>query len=370
MPTRPARCARPRGPALITGSMAAAHRHHRLHRCARAARGKWKRNTKLLPAPVCRSTGARCPDAGQGAEVKPAMRPSSPASGTSVPKAGGRRTRASTINMGGIDRGGPYGGKKYFSPYGNPRLRTAPRASTCPTASPTETAKFIEANRERLSSSTIRSTTSTRPLMAPRGPAEAESTRRSGSGSGWRRSGAATRARRPARAGARRLRRHGRGDGPRRGQGARQARRTRPAENTLVIFTSDNGGLSTSEGWPTSNLPLRGGKGWMYEGGIREPLIVRWPGEIKAGQRHRTRRSAARTISRRCSKPPPPSPRRARSSTASASPVLAAGGSCRSARCSGTTRTTATRAARRPRRSGARTSRRLEAKFDLSGGPR
>jgi arylsulfatase A-like enzyme len=54
-------------------------------------------------------------------------------------------------------------------------------------------------------------------------------------------------------------------------------------ENTLVIFTSDNGGLSTSEGWPTSNLPLRGGKGWMYEGGIREPLLVRWPAVVKAG---------------------------------------------------------------------------------------
>ena len=54
-------------------------------------------------------------------------------------------------------------------------------------------------------------------------------------------------------------------------------------DNTLVIFTSDNGGLSTSEGWPTSNLPLRGGKGWLYEGGIREPLIVRWPGVVKAG---------------------------------------------------------------------------------------
>jgi arylsulfatase A-like enzyme len=54
-------------------------------------------------------------------------------------------------------------------------------------------------------------------------------------------------------------------------------------KNTLVIFTSDNGGLSTSEGSPTSNLPLRGGKGWMYEGGIREPLIVRWPGVVKAG---------------------------------------------------------------------------------------
>ncbi len=54
-------------------------------------------------------------------------------------------------------------------------------------------------------------------------------------------------------------------------------------ENTLVIFTSDNGGLSTSEGWPTSNLPLRAGKGWMYEGGIREPLLVRWPALVKPG---------------------------------------------------------------------------------------
>jgi len=53
-------------------------------------------------------------------------------------------------------------------------------------------------------------------------------------------------------------------------------------ENTIVAFTSDNGGLSTSEGSPTSNLPLRGGKGWIYEGGIREPWIIRYPGITKA----------------------------------------------------------------------------------------
>jgi arylsulfatase A-like enzyme len=56
------------------------------------------------------------------------------------------------------------------------------------------------------------------------------------------------------------------------------------ADDTLVVLFSDNGGLSTSEGHPTSNLPLRAGKGWLYEGGIREPLIVRGPGVAGAGR--------------------------------------------------------------------------------------
>ncbi len=55
------------------------------------------------------------------------------------------------------------------------------------------------------------------------------------------------------------------------------------ADNTIVVFMSDNGGLSTSEGSPTSNLPYRGGKGWVYEGGIREPYIIAWPGVAKPG---------------------------------------------------------------------------------------
>ena len=52
---------------------------------------------------------------------------------------------------------------------------------------------------------------------------------------------------------------------------------------TVVVFMSDNGGLSTSEGHPTSNLPLRAGKGWLYEGGIREPMIIKWPGHTAPG---------------------------------------------------------------------------------------
>jgi arylsulfatase A-like enzyme len=59
--------------------------------------------------------------------------------------------------------------------------------------------------------------------------------------------------------------------------------RTGQAENTVVIFTSDNGGLATAEGSPTCNAPLSEGKGWMYEGGTREPLIVRWPGVVEPG---------------------------------------------------------------------------------------
>ncbi|MBL7813374.1 MAG: sulfatase [Saprospiraceae bacterium] len=55
-------------------------------------------------------------------------------------------------------------------------------------------------------------------------------------------------------------------------------------ENTIVVFTSDNGGLSTAEGSPTVNGALRAGKGWLYEGGIKVPTIVRWTSHIKAGQ--------------------------------------------------------------------------------------
>jgi arylsulfatase A-like enzyme len=58
------------------------------------------------------------------------------------------------------------------------------------------------------------------------------------------------------------------------------------ADRTAVIFTSDNGGLSIAEGPDTpatSNAPFREAKGFLYEGGIRVPLIVRWPGITRPG---------------------------------------------------------------------------------------
>jgi arylsulfatase A-like enzyme len=55
-------------------------------------------------------------------------------------------------------------------------------------------------------------------------------------------------------------------------------------KNTLIIFTSDNGGLDRN-GDPTDNAPLRSGKGYGYEGGIRVPLLMRWPAKIPRGKK-------------------------------------------------------------------------------------
>lgn len=57
------------------------------------------------------------------------------------------------------------------------------------------------------------------------------------------------------------------------------------SKNTIVLFTSDNGGHCHLKRNPgvTCNLPLRSGKGWNYEGGIRIPAIIAWPGTISPG---------------------------------------------------------------------------------------
>lgn len=66
-----------------------------------------------------------------------------------------------------------------------------------------------------------------------------------------------------------------------------QLKKNNLTEKTVIIFTSDNGGLTQRYGKHdgfTENLPLRRGKGSAYEGGVRVPAIMRWPGVTKAGQ--------------------------------------------------------------------------------------
>lgn len=188
------------------------------------------------------------------------------------------------VNQGGIARGGPYGGKKYFSPYGNERLEDGPDGEHLPDRLASETVKFIEKNKDGpffayLSFYSVHTPLISRTDLSDK--YKEKKTRIRFGGPLWGKEGGRK---------VRLIQEHAVYAGMVEamdlavGKVLDSLDRLKLAENTVVIFMSDNGGLSTSEGHPTSNIPLRGGKGWMYEGGIREPMIVRAPGVTKAGQ--------------------------------------------------------------------------------------
>jgi arylsulfatase A-like enzyme len=242
---------------------------------------QWKRNTKSLPAPYTDRLALDAPT------LAKAMKGAGYATFFAGkwhlgPEGHWPENQGFDINMGGIDKGGPYGGKRYFSPYGNPRLTDGPDGEHLPARLATETAKFIEANKDRPFFAYYSFYDVHTPLMAREDLRKKYEEKRA-------RLGLAEKWGREEPRDVRLVQEHAvyaamvEAMDLAVGKVLAKLDELGLAKNTIVIFTSDNGGLSTSEGWPTSNLPLRGGKGWMYEGGIREPLLVRWPAVVKPG---------------------------------------------------------------------------------------
>jgi arylsulfatase A-like enzyme len=190
------------------------------------------------------------------------------------------------INKGGFHAGSPPGG--YFAPYRNPKLSDDPPGSELPHRLAEETATFI-----RAAALTDKPFFAMLSFYSVHGPIECAEAR-------WRK----------FRDKAERLGLTER-SGPRfildRTQEVRQVQdhpvyagmiaalddavglalaalvETGAADDTVVIFTSDNGGVSSGDGYATSCLPFRGGKGRQWEGGIRQPLFIAWPGVTRGG---------------------------------------------------------------------------------------
>lgn len=241
----------------------------------------WKRNTKLLPAPYTDRLSLDSPT------LAKSLRESGYATFFAGkwhlgPEGWWPENQGFDINRGGIDRGGPYGGNKYFSPYGNPRLNDGPEGEHLPDRLATETARFMEENKDRPFFAYFSFYSVHTPLMAREDLKKKYEDKR-------KRLGLQEKWGREFERDVRLVQDHAvyaamvEAMDQAVGKVLRKLEELKLHENTIVIFTSDNGGLSTSEGWPTSNTPLRGGKGWLYEGGIREPLLIRWPKVVKPG---------------------------------------------------------------------------------------
>jgi arylsulfatase A-like enzyme len=241
----------------------------------------WKRNTILLPAPY--SDRLAHEEVTLGELMKSAGYATFFAGKWHLgPEGFWPENQGYDINMGGVDRGGPYGGKRYFSPYGNPRLTDGPEGEHLPDRLATEASKFIETNKDHPFFAFFSFYSVHTPLMSRSDlQAKYEAKRQ--------KLGLEPKFGREEPRDVRLVQEHAVYAGMVEAMDAAVGKVLAKldelglAKNTLVIFTSDNGGLSTSEGSPTSNLPLRGGKGWLYEGGIREALVVRWPSVVKPG---------------------------------------------------------------------------------------
>lgn len=195
------------------------------------------------------------------------------------------RQQGFDVNKGGWKKGSPNrsgDARGYFSPYGNPRLKDGPEGEHLPDRLAEETVDFIDQHQEEPFLAFLSFYSVHTPLMAPEKLQEKyrQKKERLSLQVQWGKEG--SRKERlvqclPVYAAMIEAMDQAVG------KVLKQLKTAGLEDNTVVLFMSDNGGLSTSEGHPTSNVPLRAGKGWLYEGGIREPMIIKWPGKAKAG---------------------------------------------------------------------------------------
>ena len=185
------------------------------------------------------------------------------------------------INKGGWDVGSPRGG--FFAPWQNPNLESGPAGESLTLRLGRETANFIETNKDKpflayLSFYTVHGPIQTTPKLWEKYRDKAVSAGLAGERFLFDR-----------RLNVRQVQ-----DCPIYGGMVetmddavgivlRKLDELGLSDNTIVCFTSDNGGVSSGDAYSTSNTPLRGGKGRQWEGGIREPYYINAPGVTKAG---------------------------------------------------------------------------------------
>ena len=175
------------------------------------------------------------------------------------------------LNVGGYEAGHP---RSYFSPYKNPELKDGPKGEYLTDRLTDEALKFIEANRDKPFFLYLPHYAVHTPIRAKKDMIAKYKAKQPSNGQGNPIYAAMI-------------------ESTDQGVGRIMARLDELGltDETIVIFSSDNGGvggykeLGIKGGEITSNAPLRGGKGMLYEGGIRVPMFVRWPGVVRPGSR-------------------------------------------------------------------------------------
>lgn len=240
----------------------------------------WKRNTKLLPATYNRKLEHKETTLAEALRAK-GYRTFFAGKWHLGGKGSWPQDHGFEINVGGWDKGSPMGG--YFAPYINPSMESGPDGESLPLRLARETAKFIEDHKNEpflayLSFYSVHSPMQTTEKKWAKYQKKAAEKPHQGS-----------RFLVDRRLPVRQVQ-----DCPiyagmiesmddAVGIVLDKLDKLGLTDNTVVIFTSDNGGVSSGDAFSSSMLPYRGGKGRQWEGGIREPYYIRAPGITKPG---------------------------------------------------------------------------------------